>query len=46
MSDCQACSRARDQEIVEFVKRLSEEEMESLSSQVDWAMGYAQRAYR
>ena len=46
VSDCQACNRAREQEIVEFVQRLGEEELESLSSQVDRAMGYAQSAYR
>lgn len=46
VSDCQACSKAREQEIVEFVQRLGEEELESLSSQVDRAMGYAQSAYR
>lgn len=46
VSDCQACSRVREQEIVEFVCRLSKEEIESLSSQADRATRYAQSAYR
>lgn len=46
VSDCQSGSRSRNKEIVEFVQGLSAEELESLSGQVDWAMEYAQIAYR
>lgn len=46
VSDCQVGSRAREQEIMEFVQKLGEKELESLSSQVDRAMRYAQIDYR
>lgn len=46
VSDCQPSSRAREQEIVEFIQGLGEEELESLSVQVDRAMEYARIAYR
>ena len=46
VSDCQPGSRAREQEIMEFVQKLSEEELGSLNSQVNRAMRYAQIAYR
>lgn len=36
VTDCQSDSRAREQEIVEFVRRLSEDEVESLSGQ--WSL--------
>ncbi len=45
VSDCQPTSRAREQEIVEFVCGLGEGELESLNSQMDRAMKYAQIAY-
>lgn len=46
VSDCQLSSRARKQKIVEFVRGLSEDEVESLSRQVDRAMEFALIAYK
>lgn len=44
--DCQPNSEERDNEIVKFVQKHGEGELESLSRQVDQAMEYAQTAYR
>ena len=44
-SDCQPNSRVRDKELVEFVQRLDEEDLEILSKQVAQAESYAQIAY-
>lgn len=46
MPDCQPSSRARKLEIAEFVQGLCEEELESLSNQMDLAMKYAHIAYK
>ena len=45
-SDCQPNSRVRDKELVEFVQRLDEEDLEILSKQVAQAESYAQIAYQ
>lgn len=46
VSDCQFSSRAREQEIMEFVQRISKEELKSLNSQVNREMRYAKIVYR
>lgn len=45
VSDCQPGSRSRDKGLLEFVKGLKAEELESLSRQMDKAESYAQIAY-
>lgn len=45
VSDCQPCSGSRDKGLLEFVKGLKAEELESLSRQMDKAEYYAQIAY-
>ena len=44
-SDCQTNSRIRDKELVEFVQRLGEEDLEVLSKQTEQAELYAQTAF-
>ena len=45
ISDCQLINKTRDKDIVEFVHRPSDVNLEAISRQVDRAVFYVQTAY-